>query len=124
METLNTFNLPLVGLLIAVIATPVQVLVSITRGFAPNLSGKYLPLFGVGYGFLMALTGVVGAEYPFKASVVAQCFMAAIGAQIGAMAAVGIHNKVTKVEEKIQAALDAPAGTKREAIDKQVMKAT
>lgn len=115
-----SFSLPLVGLLTAVIATPVQVLVSITRGFAPNLNGRYLPLCGIGYGFLMSLLGVVGAKYSFDLSAVAQCGMAAVGAQIGAMAAVGLHDKVTKVDEKIQAALDAPAGTKREDVEEAV----
>lgn len=114
------FDLPLVTALTAFIALPVKVLVDVVKGAIPRLPPSVLPLAGLIVGFLFAMLVLVAVEVPFKGSVYAQCGIAAVGAQVGAMAVTAFQNKVNKTEERVDAALAAKAGTTKAESDAQV----
>lgn len=114
------FDFPLVTALTFFIAMPVKILVDVIKGAMPKLPPTLLPVIGLVIGFLFSLLVLIAAETAFKSAVYAQCFIAAVGAQAGAMAASGLQNRVNKVEERVQTALDSPAGTTKEQLDKIV----
>jgi hypothetical protein len=121
-QTAAGFDLPLVTALTAFIALPVKVLVDVVKGAVPKLPGTLLPLAGLLIGYLFSVVVLVAVEVPFKASVWAQCAIAAVGAQVGAMAVTALQNKVNRTEERMDAALAAPAGTTKAEVDAQVFK--
>lgn len=114
------FDLPLVTALTAFIALPVKVLVDVVKGAVPKIPASLLPLIGLIVGFLFAMVVLVAVEIPFKGSVYAQCAIAAVGAQVGAMAVTAFQNKVNKTEERVDAALAAPTGTTKAESDAKV----
>lgn len=118
------FDLPLVTALTAFIALPVKVLVDVVKGAVPKLPSTILPPIGLVVGFLFAVLVLVAVETPFKGSVYAQCAIAAVGAQVGAMAVTAFQSKVNKTEERVDAALAAPAGTTKAEVDAKVFNGT
>jgi hypothetical protein len=118
------FDLPLVTALTAMIALPVKVLVDIIKGMWPNAPGGFLPPMGLVIGFAVSLVVLVATKQPLDASIYAQCALAAVGAQVGAMAVSALQNKVNKVEERVDAALAAPPGTTKAEIDAAVKNPT
>ena len=116
------FDFPLVTALTAFTALPVKFLVDVVKGAIPKLPSAFLPLIGVIVGFLFCLLVLVAAETSFKAAVYAQCGIAAVGAQVAAMAVTWNQTRADKVDEKIQTALDAKPGTTRAQVDAVVMK--
>lgn len=116
------FNFPLVAALAAFIALPVKVLVDVVKAAIPKLKPEYLPAVGLVTGYAFSVIVLVAAEIPFKKAVWAQCLIAAVMALVGAMAATALQTKVNMVDETINAALKADAGTTRAEIDKQVKK--
>lgn len=111
------FDFPLVAALTAFIALPVKVLVDVIKAAVPKLPGSLLPPIGIVIAYLFCLVVLIAAEIAFKSSVYAQCAIAAVGAQVGAMAVTSLQTHVNKVDEKIQTALDSPKGTTREQLD-------
>jgi hypothetical protein len=118
------FDFPLVAALTAFIALPVKFLVDVVKGAIPELPGAFLPLVGIIIGLLFCVVVLVAAETPFKASVYAQCAIAAVGAQVAAMAVTWNQTRADKVDEKIQTALEAPTGTTRAQLEKTVERQT
>lgn len=114
------FDLPLVTALTAFIALPVKVLVDIVKGMWANAPSGVLPPIGLVIGFGVAVLVLVAIRQPFDSAVYSQCALAAVGAQVGAMAVSALQNKVNKVEERVEAALAAPAGTTKAEIDSAV----
>lgn len=114
------FDLPLVTALTAFIALPVKVLVDVVKGALPKLSSSLLPLVGLVIGFGFSMVVLVAVKIPFDASAFAQCGIAAVGAQVGAMAVTAFQNKVNKTEERMDAALAASAGTTKAEVDAKV----
>ena len=114
------FDLPLVTALTAMIALPVKVLVDVIKGMWPNAPSGMLPPMGLIIGFAIAIVVLVAVRQPLDAAVYAQCTLAAIGAQVGAMAASALQNKVNKVEERVDAALAAAPGTTKAEINDAV----
>lgn len=99
------FDFPLVAALTAFIALPVKVLVDVIKGAVPKLPGAFLPVIGIVIAYVFCLIVLVAAEIAFKGSIYAQCAIAAVGAQVGAMAVTSLQTHVNKVDEKIDAAL-------------------
>jgi hypothetical protein len=118
------FDLPLVTALTAMIALPVKVLVDVVKGMWANAPGGVLPPIGLVIGFVVALVVLVATRQPLDGAVYAQCVLAAIGAQVGAMAVTGLQNKVNKVEERVEAALAAEPGTTKAEINEAVKNPT
>ena len=113
------FDFPLVTTLTAFIALPVKFLVDVVKGW--NLiPGSALPVIGIIIGFAFCVLVLVAAQTAFTAAVYAQCGMAAVGAQVAAMAATWNQTRANKVEERIQTALDLPAGSSKAEVDKAV----
>lgn len=113
------FDFPLVPALTAFIALPVKFLVDVVKGWSV-VPGSTLPVVGIviGYGFCVLV--LIAAETPFAAKVFAQCGIAAIGAQIGAMAVTWNQTRANKVEERIQTALDLPQGSSKDDVNAKV----
>ena len=113
------FDFPLVTALTAFLALPVKFLVDVVKGWN-LLPGSVLPLVGIviGYGFCVIV--LVAASTPFAAAVYAQCAIASVGAQIAAMAVTWNQTRANRVEERIQTALDLPAGSNKAEVDKVV----
>lgn len=118
------FEFPLVVALTAFIALPVKVLVDIVKAAVPMLPAPALPLVGLVVAYLFCILVLVANKTAFDGSVYAQCGIAAVGAQVGAMAVTAFQNKVNKTEERVEAALAAPAGTSKADVDAQVFKGT
>lgn len=118
------FDLPLVTALTAMIALPVKVLVDVVKGMWANAPSGLLPPIGLVIGFVVSLVVLVATRQPLDSAVYAQCVLAAIGAQVGAMAASALQNKVNKVEERVDAALAAGPGTTKAEVDAAVKSGT
>lgn len=116
------FDFPLVAALTAFIALPVKVLVDVIKGAVPKLPGAFLPPIGIVIGFLFCLVVLVAAEIAFKSSIYAQCAIAAVGAQVAAMAVTSLQTRVNRVDEKIDMALTMPATATRADVDAAVKK--
>lgn len=114
------FDFPLVAALTAFIALPVKVLVDVVKAAIPKIPPTTLPVVGLIVAYIFCLVVLVAAEIPFRGSVYAQCAIAAVGAQVGAMAVTALQTHVNKVDEKIQTALDAKPGTTRAQVDAKV----
>lgn len=114
------FDFPLVAALTAFVALPVKVLVDIIKRAIPKLPGAFLPPIGIVIGFVFCLVVLVAAEIAFKSSIYAQCAIAAVGAQVAAMAVTSLQTHANRVDEKIQTALDSPQGTTRADVDAKV----
>lgn len=99
------FDFPLVAALTAFIALPVKVLVDVIKAAVPKMPGALLPPIGLIIGFLFSLLVLVAAETAFKGSIYAQCAIAAVGAQVAAMAVTSLQTHVNKVDERIDTAL-------------------
>lgn len=89
------FDLPLVAALTAFIALPVKFLVDVVRGTFTSIS-NLIPIIGIVIGFLFSVVVLVAIARPLTASVLAQCLIAGVGAQIAAMAASGGQNKANE----------------------------
>lgn len=122
--TPGAFDLPLVTSLTAFIALPVKVLVDIVKGMWPNAPSGMLPPIGLVIGFAVSVMVLVATRQPFDGAVFAQCALAAVGAQVGAMAVSALQNKVNKVEERVDAALAAGPGTTKAEVDAAVKAGT
>jgi hypothetical protein len=114
------FDLPLVTALTAFIALPVKVLVDIVKGMWAKAPSGVLPPIGLLIGFGVSVLVLIAIRQPFDGAVYAQCALAAVGAQVGAMAVSALQNKVNKVEERVEAALAAPEGTTKAQINEAV----
>jgi hypothetical protein len=114
------FDFPLVAALTAFIALPVKVLVDVVKAAVPRLPSTLLPVAGLVIAYVFCLVVLVAAEIPFKGSVYAQCGIAAIGAQVGAMAVTAFQSKVNKTEERVENALASKAGTTKAESDAKV----
>lgn len=115
------FDFPLVTALTAFIALPVKFLVDVVKGWEV-VPGAALPLVGIVIGYAFCVVVLVAAETSFAASVYAQCAIAAVGAQIAAMAVTWNQTRANKVEERIQTALDLPQGSSKAEVDSAVFK--
>jgi hypothetical protein len=104
-------DFPLVTLLTGFIALPVKFLVDMIKAAAPKLPDGYLPLIGVVFGFGFCMVVLVANRTAMDSAVYAQCGIAAIGAQAAAMTVTWNQNRAQKLNETIQAAIDAPSGT-------------
>lgn len=113
------FEFPLVTALTAFIALPVKFLVDVVKGWN-KVPGPMLPLVGIVIGYIFCIVALVAARTPFDAAVYAQCGIAAVGAQIAAMAVTWNQTRANKVEERIQTALDLPKGSSKAEVDAQV----
>jgi hypothetical protein len=111
MQVPTNFDFPLVAALTAFIALPVKFLVDTIKGAVPRIPSPTLPLIGLAIGFVLALLVLVAAEISFKASVFAQCVLAAITAQLAAMAATWNQARVEKRDETIEQALKMSASS-------------
>jgi hypothetical protein len=118
------FDLPLVTGLAGFIALPVKVLVDVIKGMWPKAPPGFLPPIGLVIGFLMSLVVLVAIKQPLDSAIYAQCTLAAVGAQVGAMAASALQNKVNRVEERVDAALAATPGTTKAEINDAVRNGT
>lgn len=103
------FDFPLVAALTAFISMPVKFLVDVVKGAAPKIPSPMLPVVGivVGYGFCVVV--LVAAKTAFDSSIFAQIGIAAVGAQLVAMAASWNQARVEKRDETIEQALKMPA---------------
>lgn len=113
------FDFPLVTALTAFIALPVKFLVDVVKGW-DVVPGKVLPVIGIVIGYVFCVVVLVAARTSFDSAVYAQCGLAAVGAQIAAMAVTWNQTRASKVEERIQVALDLPAGSDKADVDKVV----
>lgn len=113
------FDFPLVAALTAFIALPVKFLVDVVKGWEA-IPGSTLPIVGIVIGYAFCVLVLVAAETTFTAAVYAQCGIAAVGAQIAAMAATWNQTRAAKVEERIQVALDLPQGSSKDDVDAKV----
>lgn len=86
------FDLALVAPLAAFIALPVKGTVDTLKGAFPFLPSKALPIVGTVVGFCYSLIVLVGVKHGFAGWVFAQCFLAAIAAQLGSSASTGLQN--------------------------------
>lgn len=118
------FDFPLVAALTAFIALPVKILVDVVKGALPRLPSSLLPVVGLVIAYLFCLVVLAAAEIAFKPSVFAQCGIASVGAQVGAMAVTAFQSSVNKTEERVDAALAAAPNTTKAQIDAQVFKGT
>lgn len=118
------FEFPLVVALTAFIALPVKVLVDIVKAAVPVIPASGLPVVGLVIAYLFCIVVLIANKTAFDGSVYAQCGIAAVGAQVGAMAVTAFQNKVNKTEERVDAALAAPTGTTKAQVDAQVFKGT
>ncbi len=114
------FDLPLVTALTAFIALPVKVLVDVVKGALPRLPASLLPVAGLIIGYVFSIVVLVAIKTAFDASVWAQCGIAAVGAQVGAMAVTAFQSKVNKTEERVDAALAAKPGTDKADLDAKI----
>ena len=114
------FDFPLVAALTAFIALPVKFLVDTIKGAVPQIPGPTLPLVGVLVGFGFCMVVLTAAETAFKPSVLAQCGIAAVGAQVAAMAVTWNQTRVEKVDEKIEAALNMPSSATKADVEAKV----
>lgn len=113
------FDFPLVTTLTAFIALPVKFLVDVVKGWN-RIPGNLLPVIGIAIGYVFCVVVLVAARTPFDSAVYAQCGLAAVGAQVAAMAVTWNQTRASKVEERIQVALDLPAGSDKADVDKVV----
>lgn len=113
------FDFPLVPALTAAIALPVKFMVDVVKGWE-IIPSSTLPIVGIviGYGFCILI--LIGARVSFDSAVYAQCGIAAVGAQIAAMAATWNQTRAAKVEERIQVALDLPQGSSKDDVNAKV----
>lgn len=118
------FYFPLVVALTAFIALPVKVLVDIAKAAVPRLPSAGLPLVGLVTAYAFSVVVLIANKTAFDGSVYAQCAIAAVGAQVGAMAVTAFQSKVNKTEERVEAALAAPAGTTKAEVDAKVFNGT
>lgn len=118
------FDFPVVTALVAFGALPVKFLVDVVKDAIPRLPGAFLPPIGLAIGFVFSILVLIAAETPFKASIYAQCAIAAVGAQIAAMAVTWNQNRANRVDERIQMALDSAPGTTRAEVDAAVKEKT
>lgn len=114
------FDFPLVTALVAFLALPVKVLVDVVKGAVPVLPPGLLPLVGLILGFGASVVVLIASRTHFDGSVYAQCAIAAVGAQIAAMAATSLQTKVQKVDERIDAALGMDSTKTRADVDAKV----
>ena len=115
------FEFPLVTALVAFMALPVKFLVDVVKGWnvVPSTA---LPVIGIVIGYAFCLVVLVAARTPFDSAVFAQCGIAAVGAQIAAMAVTWNQTRADRVEERIQTALDLPQGSSKADVNAQVFK--
>lgn len=96
----NPFDLPIVAALGAAIGLPAKIAVDVIKGAAPRLPGGALPLLGVVLAFGIALLFQVATGSTFTAQLFAQCALAALIGQGGAMVATAMQNRANdKVAE-------------------------
>lgn len=96
------FDLPLVTSLAAFIALPVKGSVDIVKGAWTRLPSNALPLVGVVVAYVFCVVVLLATKHPFEASIYAQCFLAAVIAQLGAMAATAGQDRANKNRELAQ----------------------
>lgn len=113
------FEFPLVTALTAFIALPVKFLVDVVKDWNV-VPRQALPLVGVIIGYVFCVMTLIAARTPLDAAVYSQCGIAAVGAQIVAMAVTWNQTRANKVEERIQTALDLPQGSSKAEVDAQV----
>jgi hypothetical protein len=83
----SPFDLPIVAALGAAISLPTKIAVDVIKGAVPRLPGGVLPLIGVLLAFGIALLFQVATSTPFNGALFAQCGLAALIGQGGAMVA-------------------------------------
>lgn len=115
------FEFPLVTALTAFMALPVKFLVDVVKGWN-KVPGSFLPVIGIAIGYVFCIIVLIAARTPFDSAVYAQCGIAAVGAQIGAMAVTWNQTRADKVEERVQTALDLPQGSSKADVNAQVFK--
>lgn len=115
------FEFPLVTALVAFMALPVKFLVDVVKEWNV-VPGPVLPVIGIVIGYVFCIVVLVAARTPFDSAVFAQCGIAAVGAQIAAMAVTWNQTRADKVEERIQTALDLPQGSSKADVNAQVFK--
>lgn len=113
------FDFPLVTALTAFIALPVKFLVDVVKGWNV-VPGSALPVIGIVIGYGFCIVALIAARTAFDSAVFAQCGIAAVGAQIAAMAVTWNQTRANKVEERIQTALDLPQGSSKAEVDAKV----
>lgn len=114
------FDFPLVAALTAFIALPVKFLVDVVKGLLPQINDGVTPAVGIAMGFFFCLVVLVANQTAITKAVLAQCGIAAVGAQVAAMAATWNQNRVQKVNERIDAALSLPPGSTRADVNNAV----
>ena len=92
------FDFPLVPALTLFIALPVKFLVDVVKGWNA-VPGPALPVIGIVIGYAFCVLVLVAAKTPFDASVFAQCGIAAVGAQVAAMAATWNQSRAERIVE-------------------------
>jgi len=115
------FDFPLVTALTGFIALPVKFLVDVVKGWN-TVPGPMLPVIGIAIGYVFCLVVLVAARTSLDSAVYAQCGIAAVGAQIGAMAVTWNQTRADKVEERVQTALDLPQGSSKADVNAKVFK--
>jgi hypothetical protein len=115
------FDFPLVTALTGFMALPVKFLVDVVKGWNV-VPGSLLPVIGIVIGYVFCIIVLIAAKTPFDSAVYAQCGIAAVGAQIAAMAATWNQNRAEKVEERVQTALDLPQGSSKADVNAKVFK--
>lgn len=113
------FEFPLVTALTAFMALPVKFLVDVVKGWNV-VPGPVLPVIGIVIGYVFCVLVLIAARTPFDSAVYAQCGIAAVGAQIAAMAVTWNQTRADKVEERIQTALDLPQGSEKSDVNAKV----
>lgn len=106
LQTPAGFDFPLVTSMTAFTALPLKFIIDTIKGAIPQIPGPMLPAVGFIIGYAQCIVVLMAAERPFSKAILAQCAIAAVGAQIAAGAATWNQTRVDKVDEKIQAALD------------------
>lgn len=113
------FEFPLVTALTAFMALPVKFLVDVVKGWNV-VPGPVLPVIGIIIGYVFCILVLVAARTPFDSAVYAQCGIAAVAAQIAAMAVTWNQTRADKVEERVQTALDLPQGSSKADVNARV----
>src|SRR5688572_13744909 len=94
------FEFPLVTALTAFMALPVKFLVDVVKGWN-KVPSSFLPVIGIAIGYVFCIIVLIAARTPFDSAVYAQCGIAAVGAQIAAMAVTWNQTRADKVEERV-----------------------
>lgn len=116
-------DFPLVTLLTGFIALPVKVLVDMVKKAAPKIPDGVLPVVGIVIGYVFCVLVLVANKTVFDMAVYAQCGIAAVGAQVAAMAATWNQNSAQQLNTTIQTAIDSKPGTTIAEVKEQVKNA-